>query len=408
MLLMTLYANRRQCETPQSQVKMTSQDLSGVKKKKSRSSFQLSQPHSRQTFHSRNCTCTTSPWKRCDFYKRSRNKLLPLKPTKKKHKSLALGQLTSSSTHPPPVSLITRNMSTYRAPVVPLTVAPTAAAGVIGSSQVNTNPTPVTAQTNRSSQSFAQDHWNRYHHLKGVDDAKNALIEDILSRYDSVVRQCQNLIDEQNAQNGRTNGGNHDSAVQQEQAAYIQYLQNLMNANPFVVVIVDGNNFLFNDAFIRDGEKGGRRAAVVFKDELSEWVSKSVEHAPSDPKILIKVYADFKSVAGTFARGGVIENMSTFGEFARGFNAMFDFVDIGGGDVNSKIIGRSWPHVSLCSINHTYPCADFFQTTSSCSFTITTATRSSLAVLRSFWIRACRKRTCSGSVWRCSRVSPQT
>lgn len=299
-------------------------------------------------------------------------------------------------------------MSTYRAPVVPLTVAPTAAAGVIGSSQANTNSTPAAAQTNGSSQSFAQDHWNRYHHLKGVDDAKNALIEDILSRYDAVVRQCQNLIDEQNAQNGRTNGGDHDSAVQEEQAAYIQYLQYLMNANPFVVVVVDGNNFLFNDAFIRDGEKGGRRAAVVFKDELSEWVSKSVEHAPSDPKILIKVYADFKSVAGTFARGGVIENMSTFGEFARGFNTMFDFVDIGGGDVNSKIIGRSWPHVSLCSINHTYPCANFFQTTSSCSFTITTATRSSLAALRSFWTRACRKRTCSGSVWRYSRVSPKT
>jgi hypothetical protein len=48
------------------------------------------------------------------------------------------------------------------------------------------------------------DHWTSYHHLKGVDGAKNALIEDILSRYDALMLQCQSLINEQNAQTALT------------------------------------------------------------------------------------------------------------------------------------------------------------------------------------------------------------
>jgi hypothetical protein len=236
-------------------------------------------------------------------------------------------------------------MSNSRSAVIPLTAAHAAPPGVIGSQQnnINANMAPA-APTNGRSRSFAQDHWDRYDKLRGVDDAKNALVEDILSRYDAVMRQCQNLIDEQNEQNAReirNRRRNDVTALLNQQAEYITHLQNLMNSNPFIVVVVDGNNFLFNDAFIRDGEEGGRRAAVLFKDEVTEWVTKSVEQPPADFKILIKVYADFKGLAGTFMSGGVIEKMSTFGEFARGFNTLFEFVDIGDGDVNNRLIGKS-------------------------------------------------------------------
>jgi hypothetical protein len=223
-------------------------------------------------------------------------------------------------------------MSYHRTPVSrTATVIPI---GVIGSPQTNTNMTPAAPTNGISSSTYAQDHWTRYSHLKGVEDAKNALIEDMFSRYDAVMCQCQALMDEQNGSTGSL-------AYQQRQDEYIAHLQGLLNSNPFVVVIVDGNSLLLNDSFIRDGEKGGRRAAVVLKDEITEWAPKSVESVPSDFEILIKVYADFKSLAGTFVKGGVIEKYSVFGDFTRGFNTLFDFVDVGGGDVNSRIVGRS-------------------------------------------------------------------
>ena len=299
-------------------------------------------------------------------------------------------------------------MSNHRTPVIPLTIVTPATPGVIGSPQTNTKLAPA-APTNGSSQSFAQDHWNRYAHLKNVDEAKNALIEDVLSRYDAVFRQCQTLLDEKNEQESRSNANKNDLTVIQKQAEFISHLQTLINNNPFVVVVVDGNNFLFNDAFVRDGEKGGRRAALVFKDELTEWVSKSVTDAPKDFKVLVKVYADLKGLAGTFMRGGVTENLSTFSEFARGFNklSLFDFIDTEGGDINNKIVGKSWSRVSFIALI-TYPSANFLQITSSFSFTITIATRSSLVALRNFWTRMWSKRTCFRDVWRCSKACPQT
>ncbi|GAB7328681.1 hypothetical protein MBLNU13_g00605t1 [Cladosporium sp. NU13] len=257
-------------------------------------------------------------------------------------------------------------MANHRSVVTPLPAARAATPGVIGSSQNNNanvargvvgslqnqlnmargisgsqNHTMApAASTNGAPHSYAPDLWDRYAQLKEADGAKNALIEDMLSRYDSVIRQCQNLINAQNARETQISRANEFSALVQQQDKYITHLQNLMNGNPFIVLVVDGNNFLFNDAFIRDGEEGGRRAAVVFKDEVTEWVSKSVKPSPSDFKVLIKVYADFEGLAGTFTRGGIIKNLSTFKEFARGFNfdTLFELIDIGGGDVNNRIL----------------------------------------------------------------------
>lgn len=278
-------------------------------------------------------------------------------------------------------------MSNHRSAANPLPVARTAGPGVIGSSQNNnSNNMAPAAPTNDAPQSYAQDHYDRHVYinvvLKEVDDAKNALIEDLLSRYDAVMRERQILIDTQNAREIHISQANQVSALLHDRGERIVDLENdlenrvnrivdlendlenrvnRMNSNPFIVVIVDGNNFFFNDAFIRDGENGGRRAAVVLKNEVTKWVSESIEDAPSEFKILTQVYADFKGLAGILIRGGIIKNLSTFGDFAHGFNTLFNFVDIGGGDVNSKLVGRSWPHfLFLFCVHHLYSCANFF------------------------------------------------
>lgn len=331
--------------------------------------------------------------------------LLPLKlaTETKTTKAFARCQIASSTTHLPRVTSMAPKMSNNQQAVIPLIRAPIAPprAG-LPQANTNTNPTPA-AQTNRPPQSFAQDLWNRYHQLKSVEGVKDAFIEDILTRYDTVVLQCQhlvneqsaqaartnavmlqcqNLINEQNAQTARNNASADDAALAAQQASYIDYLQTLMNSNAFVVAIVDGNNFLFNDAYIRDGELGGRTAAVLFKDVLTEWVFKSVEDPPNGFKILIQVFADSKGLAGTLVRGGVIENTSTFDNFVRGFNTLFELVDIGASNVDSRITGR--PRVISCYPHHLNLCANVFQITSSSTPMTTSAAKSSLAVLRSF------------------------
>lgn len=215
------------------------------------------------------------------------------------------------------------------------------AVGVIGAPSPST--TTASMATNGHTPSFAQDHWDRYAYLKSVEDAKNALIEDILCRYDAVVRQCNSLIEEQGAQSCDKPRVNGEQPTYQDQAEYIVYLQGLMDSNPFVTVVVDGNSLVFRDDLVRGGLDGGRRAAVMLRDELIEWIPKNVEHAPSEVKVVVKVYADLKSLATRFVKTGVIAKSSIMGDFARGFNSLYEFVDIGTCDVGGKVVGKPYP-----------------------------------------------------------------
>lgn len=104
------------------------------------------------------------------------------------------------------------------------------------------------APTDGASQFYAQGLRGSYAQLKDVDGSNDAVIEDILSRYNSVIRQCQMLIDAQNARKTQISRSNQVSTLLHERNEYINYLQKLMNAKHFKVVVLDENNFLFDDA----------------------------------------------------------------------------------------------------------------------------------------------------------------
>jgi hypothetical protein len=181
------------------------------------------------------------------------------------------------------------------------------------------------------------DHWLRYAQLRGVEDTKNNFIQDILTRYDSVLRQCQDLINQQDARRDSISDlPARELLVCQQNVAH---MQRLLDREPFVTVLIDGNSLIFKDAFLRDGEKGGRQAAVKLKNAIAQWVPDSIISPPAEFRMNIKVYADFRALAGILLRNGSIENLMTLGDFARGFNSLYDFIDIGGGDVNNKLVG---------------------------------------------------------------------
>jgi hypothetical protein len=192
----------------------------------------------------------------------------------------------------------------------------------------------ASAKTNGSSDGCF-DHWLRYAQLRSVDDTKNNFIQEILTRYDSVLRQCQDLINQQDARRNSTADA-HELLVSQQNVAH---MQRLLDREPFVTVLIDGNSLIFKYLFLRDGERGGRQAAIALKDKITHWVPGNTISPPTEFRMHIKVYADFRGLAGTLLRNGTINDLSTLGDFARGFNSHFDFVDIGSEDVNNKIVG---------------------------------------------------------------------
>ena len=150
------------------------------------------------------------------------------------------------------------------------------------------------------------------------------------------------------------------------------------NRAPFIIVLVDGDNMMFNQAYLRDGANGGMRAAAALHDAVAEWAAANVVDCDADVKVVVRVYASVKSLADAYIRSGVVTSPTQVEEFSRGFtrgNALFDFVDLGygkgGADADDKLAGKS--HVR----SQNFWCPDVPQMCSIFTFTTIIAARSS-------------------------------
>lgn len=212
--------------------------------------------------------------------------------------------------------------------------------------------------------------------------------QDALGRYDAVCIQCEQLLKQQP-------GADHSQCEEHERfyQQQIFHFERLLNRDPFVLVLIDGSSMLFNEVFLRKGEKGGHQAALVVKDDVSKWIPNNIISPPSEYKIMVKVYADFKLLAKMYG-------LSAFEEFARGFNSLCDFIDVGSGDPNEKLMGiSSLPCIAVVFSAFVAQASPLLfdirakhlltltanQTISSCSYTTIIATSCSSAVATRSW-----------------------
>lgn len=108
---------------------------------------------------------------------------------------------------------------------------------------------------------------------------------------------------------------------------------------------------IFEDSFLQQGEQGGKDAANQLWLSIRDYVSTQFPNLQS-PKILTRLYANFKGLADVCVRAGIIERASVLEDFARGFNGsrlLFDFVDVGSGKdrADDKIAGRCYSYEDL-------------------------------------------------------------
>lgn len=114
--------------------------------------------------------------------------------------------------------------------------------------------------------------------------------------------------------------------------------------NPFVVVLIDGDGMIFRSEFIREGEQGGRRAAARLQVAIASYIEQETKTIPTESRILCRVYANVRGLADVLVRTGVVDDVTLFEDFVRGFTrgkTLFDFVDVGPGKdrADDKVIG---------------------------------------------------------------------
>ncbi|EER42013.1 C-x8-C-x5-C-x3-H type zinc finger protein [Histoplasma capsulatum H143] len=178
--------------------------------------------------------------------------------------------------------------------------------------------------------STAQEFFQRYEQVKAVEQSRNELIEDLLRR----VAELENAYQQTRLDHERESRFNREVQMHEiELMNQITAMESVMEQEPFLLVLLDGDGMVFQDSFLQQGEQGGKDGANQLWAAIRDYASRNLPNIPS-PKIIARVYANVKGLADACYKAGLIERPGLIEEFARGFNGsrlLFDFVDVGVG-----------------------------------------------------------------------------
>lgn len=143
----------------------------------------------------------------------------------------------------------------------------------------------------------------------------------------------------------------------QTKTSELEDLKEIVVANPFALVLIDGNGYMFSDDLLCQNFRGGEEAAHRLLIEARNYL----DHFPNgkDWKIVVRIFANLDELASLCRSLGIVKHTNVVRDFAAGFaqgQALFDFIDVGHGkDLNDhKIKGASiFPssvYIILCMI----------------------------------------------------------
>ena len=107
--------------------------------------------------------------------------------------------------------------------------------------------------------------------------------------------------------------------------------QQTLDSAPFVLLLIDGDSTLFNDAYVKAGAEGGHRAVHALKAELESYLRDKAGCQPHW-KIVVRIYVKMNSLTTAYADSGIVSDARTAKDFFRGLNEvhpLFEIIDAG-------------------------------------------------------------------------------
>ena len=102
--------------------------------------------------------------------------------------------------------------------------------------------------------------------------------------------------------------------------------------NPFVLVLVDGDGYLFDDVLVKAGAEGGVRAANLLNSAIKDRLLRS-GYDVADARIMVRIYTNLAGLSKALARAGLAGHEArSLAPFCASFTRahdLFDFVDAG-------------------------------------------------------------------------------
>ncbi|KAL9128435.1 MAG: hypothetical protein Q9217_002897, partial [Psora testacea] len=167
---------------------------------------------------------------------------------------------------------------------------------------------------------------HKFELLKGAEQHKNALIEELLRRLDQLTDDYH----QEKLDHARESHFNRDVQLREIQLQdELRRFKALMRDDN---LLIDGDGMIFDDKLIAKGEAGGKDAAGLLWSAVTADVHRRVPNLGSDYKVVTRIYANLKGLGDVCNRSGIMDHPMLMEDFARGFTGskqLFDFVDVG-------------------------------------------------------------------------------
>jgi hypothetical protein len=119
----------------------------------------------------------------------------------------------------------------------------------------------------------------------------------------------------------------------------------MQSRNPFTLVLIDGDGYIFKGNYLKNTQSGGGEAAHHLLSAVRDRIKAAqLQDLSLDQQILVNVYANRRGLTGALLEAGIISHPNDLEEFFCKFTqsqAHFQFVDCGAGKerVDAKLRG---------------------------------------------------------------------
>ncbi|KAJ4264380.1 hypothetical protein NW762_005578 [Fusarium torreyae] len=178
---------------------------------------------------------------------------------------------------------------------------------------------------------------------------KNDALNEILDQYAVLIEDYKRL--------------KSDYEEEREGRERYKQLARGQERNPFALVVVDGDGYIFDERFVKDGEEGGSRAAKQLNDTIKDSLRrKGLESC----EVMVRVYANLVGLSKALCKNGLSgAEKRSLSSFTAGFNRSYglaDFIDAGelkeNADFKLKAILRLYADNAQCKHIYFAACHD--------------------------------------------------
>ncbi|GLA47858.1 hypothetical protein AnigIFM63604_002795 [Aspergillus niger] len=168
----------------------------------------------------------------------------------------------------------------------------------------------------------------RYEAVLAVEDSRDKILQNLFAQVESLQKALQNTLGDAKFQELKKYKTEYDD-LRLDQAKL-----------SFVSVLVDGDCMNFNDALIRQGYNGGRKAAMLLRKSVERHIRDIDPQASPNIQYRIRVYANVPGLMKTYREAHILRSNEALDPFIRGFNmenSLCDFIDAGNGKECSDV-----------------------------------------------------------------------